>query len=76
MSGIGWPNTRQHSLRLDQATATTLYIGEASFGSLDGNAVWRIRRFVTVGAESTMLYADGDDLYDNVWTNRAALSYS
>lgn len=73
---IGTPHTRQHSLRLDQATAAILYIGESSFGANEGSPAWRIRRFETIGTVSIMLYADGNDNYDNVWTNRAALSYS
>lgn len=73
---IGTPNTRQHSVRLDQATASVLYIGEASFGALEADAAWRIRKFETVGAVSSITYADGNNNYDNIWTNRAGLSYS
>jgi hypothetical protein len=73
---VGTPNTRQHSVRLDQATSSVLYIGESSFGASESDNCWRIRKFETVGSVSTITYADGNDHYDNVWTNRAALSYS
>lgn len=73
---IGTPATRQHSIRLDQATAAILYIGESSFGASETTPTWRIRKFETIGNVSTMLYADGNDNYDNIWNNRAGLSYS
>jgi hypothetical protein len=73
---VGTPNTRQHSVRLDQATASVLYIGEASFGASEATNSWRIRKFETIGNVSSIYYADGDDHYDNVWANRATLSYS
>jgi len=69
------PNVRQHSLRFDQATPAILYIGEGSFGALDADAAWRIRRLETVGNITEILYADGNDFYDNIWDNRAILTY-
>jgi hypothetical protein len=53
------------------------YVGKALPGALTSAAAWRVTR-VTVQSDTDIeiLYADGDDLYDNIWDNRASLSYS
>ena len=63
------------ALRFDDSANPILYLGAAEPGSATASAVWRIQRFdVTSGVTST--FADGNDNFDNVWNNRAALSYS
>lgn len=57
--------------RVDVASATVTYAGDAPVGSLTSAAKWRIQRITTSGGLTTVEYADGDGLYDNVWDNRA-----
>lgn len=64
----------QWSLRLDESGAIT-YVGLASPGAATSAAVWQIKR-VDETAGVTILWADGNTLFDNVWNNRASLSYS
>lgn len=53
------------------------YIGEAEPGSATSAAVWRIRKLVYSGTQLTeILWADGNTKFDNIWDNRASLSYS
>lgn len=66
----------QYNINLDQADANTLYIGEAPIGTTTSEARWAIRRMSTSGTISTIKWADGNEDYDNVWDNRASLSYS
>ena len=56
---------------------TIVYRGEADPGSADASAVWRIKR-ITFNAEgdATEEWADGNANFDNVWNDRATLSYS
>lgn len=54
--------------------ATYLYLGYAEIGSDESDNVWRISRF-TLANVSGMQWADGDANYDNVWDNRASLTY-
>lgn len=67
---------RRNSLRLDTVSATLLYVGEADFGSAETASNWRIKRLITTGTVLKIDYADGNERYDNVWTDRATLSYS
>lgn len=53
-----------------------VYFGQARLAANTGDAVWQIRRITTVGGLTTIEWADGNDRYDNVWNNRASLSYS
>lgn len=61
------------ALRLDEG-ATYTYIGEAQPGTSDAAASWRIKRMTN--ADSTIVWADGNASFDNIWNNRAALAYS
>jgi hypothetical protein len=37
--------------------------------------VWKIKKFEISGAVIISSLADSNDLYDNVWDNRGALTY-
>ena len=59
----------------DQTTADTTYIGKASVGSLTSGAVWQIAKLDT-SSGLVKTWADGDASFNNVWDNRASLTYS
>lgn len=64
--------------RFDLGSATTHYLGWAEVGSLTSNPVWKILRiqYDASGNPTTKMFADGDVEFDNIWDNRAGLSYS
>lgn len=62
--------------RIDAASATVTYIGEAVAGTLGSAASWRIQRITVSGDVTSVEWADGNANADNVWDNRASLSYS
>lgn len=67
----------QLALNLDDAGSGITYVGEATPGSVNSAAVWRIKRLdETVADDLTILWADGNASFDNVWNDRAGLSYS
>jgi hypothetical protein len=53
------------------------YVGKALPGTATSSAAWRITR-VTVSSDTDVeiLYADGNDSFDNIRDNRLSLSYS
>ncbi len=73
MSQVIWPINIVITI-LDPATSTITYVGQAVPGSTTSAAVWQIQRIdQTTGI--IILYA-GDAQFDQVWDNRASLSYS
>lgn len=62
-----------YSLRYDEG-ATYTYIGEATAGTATSAASWRIKRLTN--ADNTIIWADGNTNFDNIYDNRASLSYS
>ena len=62
------------TLLLDEVSATVSYIGEAQPASSTAASVWRIRKLDTSSGIS-LTYADGNTFFDNVWDNRASLTY-
>lgn len=63
------------SIRIDEV-GTTEYYGFAPVGSSESSAVWQIKRLTVSGAITSITFADGDSNFDNVWDNRASLTYS
>lgn len=61
----------------DGASPETIYKGTANPGSATSLAVWRMERItIATDGDISILYADGNDSFDNIWDSRAALSYS
>lgn len=66
-----------YAVRYDDTEAGGVsYIGESLPGVLPAAAGWRIKRMVETGPDIVITWADGDSNFDNIWDNRAALSYS
>lgn len=65
------------SLRLDDNGFGLTYVGEAAPGAATSAASWRIKRIdETSSPDVIVLWADGNSNLDNIWDNRASLSYS
>ena len=60
---------------LEDVDGTITYYGYAKPGSSTNDPVWKIKRLDETG-DLKVLWADGDTNFDNVWDNRAGLSYS
>ena len=62
------------ALRVDEASSTETYIGKAKIGTGTGQALWQIFKIDT-SSGTAITWADSDDKYDNVWDDRASLTY-
>jgi len=57
-------------------TPGTTYMGRADAGTSRSAAIWQVRKYFTNANGNTELaWADGNADFDNVWANRATLSY-
>lgn len=65
-----------YSAVTDEVSSSLLYSGLAAPGSAGASAVWRIKRVQVTGNVTATTWADGNTNFDNVWNNRASLSYS
>ena len=75
VSGTVTADASVYLTRLDEASATITYVGLAVAGSATSSAVWRIKRLDSTSG-LVVLYADGDTNFNNIWDDRASLSYS
>ena len=64
------------SIRVDTVSTVLTYVGEAAINVTEVDAFWKIKRLTTTGTVLKIEWADGNEEYDNIWNNRAALSYS
>jgi len=60
----------------DTTTPGVIYIGNAEIGSVGSDATWQIKKLDTNTLALDKTWADGNDNADNVWDDRASLSYS
>ena len=62
----------------NDANGNAVYVGKADPGSLSSASVWQVKRITwdANGNPTAVEWADGDAKFDNVWDDRAALSYS
>jgi len=65
-----------YAMQTDAASATVTYKGWAAPGTATNAASWRIERITETSGDFSIQFADGDRNFDNIWDNRAALSYS
>lgn len=64
------------TVRIDDATtADVTYLGKAAIGTATSAAGWQIAKLSTASG-LIKTWADGNVNFDNVWDNRASLSYS
>lgn len=61
------------SLRFDEVSANIMYLAEGLFGALDSEAKWKIKKIEITGGYVSIKNASDD--FDQVWTNRASLTY-
>lgn len=64
-----------YATRTDEDGSTT-YVGKAAIGSATSSAVWQIFKVVDTSGDLAVSWADGDDGFDNIWDNRASLTYN
>ena len=64
------------STLIDEVDANTIYIGTAAVGTATGAALWQIQKILVSGTVTSVLWADGDDAFNQVWNDRTTLNYS
>jgi hypothetical protein len=69
--------SEQYNVRKDDAGSGITYYGWAATGTATSSATWRIMKMdKSADPDFSITWADGNDSFDNVWDNRASLSYS
>lgn len=66
-------SVQETSLRFDQVSSSVLYLGEGTFGALDNEAKWKIKKIVITG--NNVDIKNASNTYNQVWTNRTGLAY-
>ena len=74
--GYKFVKTVDEKAIIDEPDANTTYIGTAKIGAVTSEAIWQIIKVTVSGNTETITYADGNDDFDNVWDDRATLTYS
>lgn len=69
----------KYAIQLDDVSTTNVtYVGKAAIGSAVGSAVWQVMKIDESGTPITLVitYADGNQNFDNIFSNRTSLTYS
>lgn len=59
-----------------EVSGSDTYVGQAPIGTATSSALWKIQKISVSGTTTTITYADGNTSADNIWDNRASLTYS
>lgn len=62
--------------KFDEASATITYVGQTEIGTATSAAAWSIKRLSVNGNVTSIEWADGTSSFNQIWDNRASLSYS
>lgn len=57
--------------RVDEASATVTYVGEAEPGTLSSAQKWRIKKIEVSGTETIITWADDNPDFVHSWDDRA-----
>jgi surface antigen len=68
-------NSTGYIVRLEEASATITYVGQAVPGSATSAASWSIKRLDS-SSGLVVLWGGGTAAFTQIWDNRAALAYS
>jgi hypothetical protein len=63
------------TVRLDQVSDTLFYVGKALIGKVDTDANWLIVKYTQTGSILKSEYANGSEAFNQVWNDRATLTY-
>lgn len=58
-----------------ETSGSVTYVGKAEVGSASSSAKWQIQK-IDETSGTVITWADGNALFDNIWDDRATLSYS
>jgi hypothetical protein len=68
-------NPTDYAIQLDDtSTPNITYVGYAAIGSATSAAVWRIKR-IDETSGLVITWADSNNNFDNIWSNRTGLTY-
>jgi hypothetical protein len=68
-------SSEEYITLIDEASATITYVGKALPGSATNTAVWQIKRISISGTVTSVLWADDNNDFDNVWDDRTTITY-
>ncbi len=72
-------STPVYAVEFDDTEGCRFYVGEAAAGSPTNSAVWRIRLMTektgTNDGDLNIVFADGDQEFDNIWDSRGTINF-
>jgi hypothetical protein len=66
----------KYIVQIDEVSDSVAYYGWAVPGTPTSDSKWRIMKKSVSGNVTSYLFADGNSKFDNIWDNRASLTYS
>ncbi len=75
MSGVRVSN-QEHTNLVDEVNSTLSYLGKALPGSATSSPVWQIKKITITGTVTAIKLANGSSGFNQVWDDRASLTYT
>lgn len=65
-----------YTTRIDKPDENTTYIGKALPGAVESAYEWQVIRITKSGTVTAIQFAEGTEIFDKRWTDRASMIYS
>lgn len=69
-------DANQYAVQIDAASASVTYVGKATIGTATSAASWQVMKISVSGNVTSITWAAGSNAFNQIWDNRASLSYS
>lgn len=69
---------RAYSTRIHEVVSgsySVTYVGSAPLESQESESVWKIVKIAESGSYLYTYFADGNDYFDNIWSDRVSINY-
>ncbi len=72
---VGGGKKMEQDTFIDETDDLITYVGKAKIGSVGSDAVWQIKKIEDTDGVTSITFADSNSKYDNIWDDRADLTY-
>lgn len=65
----------EEASRIDEPSSSITYLGYARQGAATSQPIWKIKKIEVVGTETIVSYAGDGKQHNQIWDDRAILTY-
>lgn len=69
-------DSNDYAVQIDVVSSSVTYVGKAVIATATSAASWQVKKISVSGTVTSITWAGGANSFNQIWDNRASLSYS